>query len=381
MKITEWLKGFTNGQLWAIYFSWCGLRILLIALFSCILYFELQSLGSWRYSFLILGSLLLLIIVISALRVFNSSRTDISHDRFAVLEIAGKYHSTLDGGIYWIFPLWGITEIVFSRTYHEREIILFPDTEIDFQDTTAEGVSACVRYRIPRGASSDGLSYAAKAWYVNKSYERVIKDLCESVLRIHFGKNDMDNVIQLKMNLTDLLKEDVDYIENLKEKLGVEILEILLQDVKLSEEQKAMRDVVYKSKQSAEAEQARNAELVAKNKNTKEEIEIERQHIKIDAEKKVTMAEAEAEADKKIATGKRALIAAQGEGLADQIKALKDNGLSEDDIANIVVTNIKYTNLSDKAVIFEGGSTAINGAQFGAGFNAQSKQNEKESKN
>ncbi|MBU4350949.1 slipin family protein [Candidatus Parcubacteria bacterium] len=181
------------------------------------------------------GGLLLLaiILLISGLRVVNQ------YERGVILTL-GKYTSTRQPGLTWIFP--GIQNM--SKVDMRIITTNIPQQEVITKDNVPVGTNAVVYFRVDS---------AEKAILDIENFSKAVREYAQAALRDVIGGIELDTLLAEREKIADEITKIVD---EATEAWGVKISDIKIQDIELPAD---MKRVMAKQ---AESERERRAVII-----------------------------------------------------------------------------------------------------------------------
>lgn len=289
------------------------------------------------------AALLLIVVVIATIVI---AATVIPENHEGNLEVFGEYEETLEAGLHFIFPFFGIMKIKDNRLFFMGEDITYL-FDGPYKDIPLEKRDAVVKIDL-KGDASVYLEANAfvqvvdsyKAAYAVKDVFKSIRTKLEGAVITFFGDKTLDaaNANKSSYNLVEILGQDmIDYIFDT---WGVRIIKLAIDDFKLSEADLAVR-----------------REYFAAENNFKKS--------KLEAKAKIIMADANFKE-----------LQLNGKGFAAQVDSLVDSGLSREEAIEYLGFVHKWSEIgkNDKAVIIDDSQGfAGAGVKFGQGFNMNQK--------
>ncbi len=180
------------------------------------------------------GSLLLaIILLISGLRVVNQ------YERGVILTL-GKYSSTRQPGLTWIFP--GVQNM--SKVDMRIITTNIPQQEVITKDNVPVGTNAVVYFRVDS---------AEKAILDIENFSKAVREYAQAALRDVIGGIELDTLLAEREKIADEITKIVD---EATEAWGVKISDIKIQDIELPAD---MKRVMAKQ---AESERERRAVII-----------------------------------------------------------------------------------------------------------------------
>lgn len=243
-----------------------------------------------------------------------------------VIELLGEYYDTWTAGVYFFYPFFGIMVVKNETLYFmgEDEMNLFTSKElVDFTDDSA----------VIFGKLFFKIVDSYKAAYGIANLDSSLEDKSNSAVRHYFSPMTYDAANRSKgaINVPGVMNgEEVIILRN----WGVELIDIAVEDIKLSEESIAIRRRL------------------------------------LDAETENSIAAKKAAAGIKMLAVKEKELKIVGEGLSDQVKLLAGTGLGVNRAAEYLVNQAKWKAVESggNSLIIEGNGQSSQGAKFGAGF-------------
>ncbi len=211
-------------------------------------------------------------ITISAAILFFVSRRDVDQNWEWVIEFFGKWFTTWDSGLHFLFPFFmSIKAQVFKG---DQMITLYMDEKerdgevdamIEFFDTSSAVIIRLIFYLF----SSD------RAVYNIDDVVRAIREKMDAGLRAYFGKKKLDEAIaeRAEMDLEAIIKQSATDPKIFKY-WGAEIRSIAVVDITLPETVKKQRDKIIEAEKDREAAviEIKTAESKAEVERIKQEV-------------------------------------------------------------------------------------------------------------
>ena len=199
---------------------------------------------------------------------FLAGLKKVSEKERKVVELFGKYFTTLKPGLQWI--LAGAMKIRATIPVYEQEISVFSDqaAELDLKDGTIipKGAKVFVKLHSPdkEYEAGDGKSQTGvyRAIYETPVWKEFIEDRIENALRSYLNAFTIDQVLVAAkggFNLADhredvgLPNDELDAIEKDLARWGFDLLRITITDFELPKQIIEARDAVQIRRREAEA--------------------------------------------------------------------------------------------------------------------------------
>lgn len=180
-----------------------------------------------------LGVIIFPVLILSGLRVINQ------FERGVVLTL-GKYSSTRQPGLTWIFP--GIQRMI--KVDMRIVTMNIPQQEVITKDNVPVGISAVVYFKVDS---------AEKAILEIENFSRAVKEYGQAALRDVIGGIELDTLLTEREKTA---QEITQIVEETTKAWGVKITDIKIQDIELPAD---MKRVMAKQ---AEAERERRAVII-----------------------------------------------------------------------------------------------------------------------
>lgn len=296
---------FIGKDLWVTFF----VIIVILSLALCIALSYLLT-----FSLSLIASISFLVIVI--FYTLWKGYQEIKKNETGIVEIYGQYYGKpLEGGVYWLFPFGFVKgQKLFTKDTQSED--LFCDNEddkVDFLGGIAAKVKAKYHYRIVD---------PEKAFYEVDDYRLMTKNRVDAALRAYLNKRSFEECNSKKGEITIkavCIDYGTDFVLEIKSNWGVEVIDLIVLDIELSEDDIDLRRRVMKA-----------------------EIEADIAHKEV--ARSLTLAE-----------GQKKALKLEGEGLADKVEAMIDKGVEKDQIMAYLAEKLKWENVGDKTVIIDDG--------------------------
>jgi len=207
-------------------------------------------------------------IAVIALLIFFAGLRKVPHQERWIVEIFGRYHTTLRPGPNWILP--GIMKIRATADVWEQKILLFEEEmKIDFRDGSAVPKNAKVFVKMlspdepyilsKEKAPRDG---TYRSVYDISDWSNAVRDLLENAARTYLNSLTIDEAIVMAKAGFDLAthspqsgipNKELKKIERALAEWGFELKRITIQDFDLEPELVKARGEVQIRKREAEA--------------------------------------------------------------------------------------------------------------------------------
>jgi len=293
---------------------------------------------------------------------FVSTIQKVPHSHVWVIEYLGAFKVLWAAGGHMYFPFFSWLELREEVSLNEEVIELFPDKNdlVDMEDDSCH-IKASVVGKV---------KFPLLAVYNIEDYKEAVRSRVAGLLRYHLSRYTIDQVnedkraINFDMVMIEKPKGDSEdqaqltqpernktrFFSEVLNNWGFELSRLIVEDLELSPK-------------------------TIKERERKQEAEINKDVATVNADIKAINVEAEAKARERLALADKEVLNKEGEGIAAQIKALIDAGVSAEEATQIVKDRFKWSEIGDKALIIDGGngSVAADGAKLGAGMNMNNK--------
>ncbi len=189
-----------------------------------------------------------------------------------VVTLFGAYYKTLKPGLNLVYPWFNVFSLASSYCVSEHSIGIFKDANGDFSEMVEFKESAAWIMLSARLKVVD----TEKAFSAVEDVYREIRDIGKKYFRdyaedkdiLDFHDKDSD------IDVDALFGEDSDIVKHIEEEWGVEIIDVRLEDVILSDADRKVREEVYAERNKLEVIDLQNKQTVAKAKAKAKEIRL-----------------------------------------------------------------------------------------------------------
>jgi len=202
------------------------------------------------------------IIILTTITFTLTGFTTVQQQERRIVELFGKYFTTLGPGLRWKAP--SVMKIRATVSIWEQSIPLFKEPiKIDFRDgsATPKGAEVSVKIKSPDTPykvhdSDEARSGAYRAIYEVGNWKTAIKDLMENTVRSYLNSLTIDEAVTMRQAGFDLKnkfpKEELERIEDTLASWGFELKRVTVTDFDLEADLVKARGEVQKRKRERE---------------------------------------------------------------------------------------------------------------------------------